>query len=81
MFDTLYAVFSGYNANNVHRYSFAATGLRMKSKEFDSRDEAKEQMYKVLSKNHLTILKIYDDKHDKTYVCNNGVKFYINRMY
>ena len=41
MFDTLYAVFSGYNTNMIHRYSFAATGLKMKSKEFDSREEAK----------------------------------------
>ena len=64
-----------------HRYSFAATGIKIPSKEFENREEAKDNLYREVSKHKLHIIKIYDDKHDKTYVCDNGVKFYINRFY
>lgn len=65
-----------------HNYSLAVIGL---SKHYDgifgSRQAATEYMYKVCQKYGLRIEKIWDDKHDKTYICNNGVTFYIQRAY
>lgn len=65
--------------NWQHMYSLAATGLKLKSKYYVSRELAKQEMYKVMAKHHLVINKVYDDKHYKTYICNDGVRFYINR--
>lgn len=64
-----------------HQYSFAVTGLKVKSRAFNSRQSANEYMYKVCSKHKLNIVKVYDDKHFKTYICNNDVRFYIHRVY
>ena len=63
-----------------HTYTLAATGLKMKGGVYTSRALATEQMYHILSKKNLHIIEVYDDKHYKTYVCNGGVKFYINRV-
>ena len=62
-----------------HRYSFAASGLKMKDKIYCSRQEANEEMYRIIKKYNLRVLKVYEDNHDKTYVCDNGVVFYIHR--
>jgi len=64
-----------------HTYCLAATGLKMRSVRKSSRESAKEKMYAVMSKNGLRLLEVYDDKHCKTYICTNGVRFYINREY
>lgn len=65
----------------VRRYTLASTGLgKNVDKVYYSREEAKAKMYKLCAKYSLTIQEIYDDKHDKTYICNNGVRFYIHRM-
>ena len=63
-----------------HRYSLAATGIKFKSAEYTSREVAKKDMYYYVSKLGLHIIKVYDDKHDKTYICDNGARFYINRL-
>lgn len=63
-----------------HWYTLAATGIKFKDKSFSSRNVAEENMYKFINKNHFKINKIYDDKHYKTYICDNGVRFYINRV-
>ena len=63
-----------------HQYTLAATGLKMKSYTFVSRESATNKMYEIMGKNNLHLVEKYDDKHFKTYVCNNGVKFYINRI-
>ncbi len=73
MFD--YA-FSGYQS---HTYSLAATGMKIKPMTFGTRDQANKEMYKICSKNGLHIEEVWDDHHDKTYICNNGVRFYIQR--
>lgn len=67
--------------NNSHSYSLAVTGLKMKSKVFSTREEANQMMYKIMAKYHLTLQKVFDDNHDKTYVCDNGVRFYIQRAF
>ena len=62
-----------------HRYVLAATGTRMSPMEFGSRQCAEQAMYGIIGRKGLRIGKVYDDKHDKTYVCNGGVRFYITR--
>ncbi len=72
-----------YNSFN-HSYSFAVVGLKPGlfgfEKCFHSRQEANEYMYSLCAKYGLKIEKIWDDNHDKTYHCNKGVSFYIQRM-
>lgn len=63
-----------------HRYSFAATGLKVRSREFSTRQAALDHLYKICAKHGLVIKKIYDDKHFKTYICNDGIRFYIHRI-
>lgn len=70
-----------FGMSGKHTYCLAATGLRMRTQNFNSRESAKEKMYAVMSKNGLQLLEVYDDKHFKTYVCTDGVRFYINRLY
>lgn len=63
-----------------HTYSIVSSGLKRDfSKSFCTREAANECMYKTLAKNHLSVAKVYDDKHDKTYKCGDGVTFYIQR--
>lgn len=68
-----------YNTSN-HLYTLAATGIKLRSREFSHRRDAEDVMYKVIGKKNLRIIERYDDKHYKTYVCENGIKFYINRV-
>ena len=63
-----------------HRYSLAATGIKMRSEEFSSRAAAEHTMHLAMKKYGLHIEGEYDDTHYKTYLCNNGVRFYINRI-
>ena len=62
-------------------YTVAVIGLdsRRYNRVFSTREAANEYMYKVCSKHNLTVEEVWDDKHDKTYHCNNGVTFYIQR--
>lgn len=73
----------GFNvipSTSHHQYSLAATGIKFKSRIYNSREIAKDDMYKFMNKHGLHIINEYDDKHYKTYICNDGVRFYINRM-
>jgi len=73
-------MFDYYFGNAKHWYSLAATGVKFRDKQFTSRQVAEEAMYKFINKNGLKVEKIYDDKHFKTYICENGIRFYINRI-
>lgn len=64
-----------------HNYSFACSGMKVASKEFSTRDSATKYMYKICSKYNLVVRKVYRDNHDITYVCDNGIKFYIQRVW
>lgn len=69
--------------NCGHTYTFAVIGLpksRKYERDFASRDAANDHMYKLMNKFNLRLEKMYDDKHCKTYVCTNGVRFYVNRF-
>lgn len=74
--------FYGYSQTaHAHTYTLASTGLghRNVSKIFSSRQEANEYMYSLVSKYGLQCEEVYDDHHDKTYLYNNGIRFYIQR--
>lgn len=64
-----------------HRYSLAATGIKFHTREFISRQVAEKNMYSFLNKHGIRVEKIYDDRHFKTYCCNDNIRFYINRVY
>lgn len=69
-----------FNSMSGHYYTFAATGIRVREKTFVRRDLANAYMYKIMNKYGLTLETVWDDNHDKTYICNNGVRFYIHRV-
>ena len=61
-------------------YTVAVIGLSSKhNRVFSTRNAANDYMYKLCQKYGLKINEVWDDKHDKTYRCNNGVTFYIHR--
>lgn len=62
-----------------HRYVLAATGTPMSPMTFGSRQCAEQAMYGIIGRRGLHIGEVYDDRHDKTYVCEGGVRFYITR--
>lgn len=64
-----------------HRYSLAATGIKFRSDEFDTRDGAVDTMHRFMDKHNLQIAEIWDDKHYKTYICTDRtIRFYVNRI-
>lgn len=71
----------GYSV--AHQYTFVMNfrigGKIIKCKVFPNRAEAEIKMHKMMRKHKLTLIKVWDDKHDKTYICNKGVEFHINR--
>lgn len=50
-------------------------------KVFTTRENAMAEMYRICNSNGMQIVKVYDDKHDKTYFTNTGAEFHINRMF
>ena len=67
-------------AYSKHYYTLACTGMKMHCKEFSSRESAKEYLYNLCEKKGLIIQEKWKDNHDVTYICNNGVRFYIQRV-
>ena len=65
----------------IHTYTFNATGIEVRGRRCATREAATQAMYKYMGKQHITLGKIYDDKHNKTYVCDHGIRFYIQRLY
>lgn len=71
----------GCNQNDCHIYSLATIGFKWnKNKLFSSRQAANDYMYYICKRKGYKIVKIYDDKHNKTYFTDVGVQFYIQRM-
>ena len=62
-------------------YTFACDGIKVQEKDFGSRQEANKYMYRVMARHGLKIVEVYNDKHHKTYVCNNNIKFFIQRAW
>lgn len=71
----------GCNQNDRHTYSFVTTGFKWnKDKLFSSRQAANDYMYHICKRKGCRIVKVYDDKHSKTYFTDVGAQFYIQRM-
>ena len=75
MFENL--MFSTYAK---YRYTLASEGLNGKSYDYPSRQLAEREMHRIMAKHGLHITEVWDDGHFKTYLCNNGVRFHINRL-
>jgi len=66
----------------AHHYTLATAGLKKAyCRTFNSREAANDYMYRLCAKFGLHIVEVYDDKHNKTYKCNDGIKFFIQRAY
>ena len=51
------------------------------NKNFSSREEANKYMEKILYDRRYQVDRIVQkDKHEYEYICENGVRFYINRV-
>lgn len=73
-------MFNFYMPN--HMYTVAVCGAKVKSKTFSSRAEANSYMYKMVDKLGLGhVQKVYDDHHEKTYIYEGDVRFFINRTF
>lgn len=68
----------GYSSG--HTYSVAAIGCKLKEKDFTSRDLAKKYMYNYLDRHGIQVKEKWHDGHYVTYVCNDGIKVFINRF-
>ena len=66
---------------NEHYYTCTCTGMKISEKEFPSRQQANEYMYKQCKKHGLRIKEVWRDNHDITYICNDNVRFYVQRAY
>lgn len=66
----------------LNNYTFVMTGANLKEvdKMFTNRAQANEEMYRLIREHDLKVVKVYNDKHDKTYICSNGAEFHINRL-
>lgn len=63
-----------------HRYSVASSNSSIKTRYFNTREDANNYMYKLCNKLGYIITDTWVDNHDITYVCKgNKVKFYIQR--
>ena len=63
-----------------NKYSFVLIGAGVNvDKMFLTRHAANEEMYRLIRKHNLKVIKTYEDKHYKTYICSNGAEFHINR--
>ena len=76
-----YGIFDVGNFSK-HHYNFVMTnkdGKIISNKVFSSRNAAMNEMYSKMAGRSLSLKKVWDDKHDKTYITNEGIQFHINR--
>ena len=69
-----------FNYMYSHLYTLASTDEKFKSYTCGSRQSAKRIMYSYMDKKGLYVINKYNDNHFKTYICNDGTKFFINRV-
>ena len=62
----------------THNYTLVAEGKKL-DKVFLTRSEAVKHMYNIINDLNLNIKEVWEDRHDVTYICNNNIKFHINR--
>lgn len=78
--DCIYNFWSGCAV--AHTYSLVELdGQRtLNERVYNSRRDAEKAMFKSLGRYGTTLIKVYDDKHDKTYFDNCGHEFIISRQ-
>lgn len=64
-----------------HSYTLSAIGTKRKlSRVFKSREQANAYMYDYCGRKGYRITRVWDDKHNKTYICDgDNVRFFICR--
>ncbi len=72
--------FAFFTQEQKHYYTFACVGLKVRSKTFNTRYNANMYMYKQCKKHGIHIEEVWEDNHDYTYLCNHGVRFFIQRV-
>lgn len=65
---------------NKHIYIFAVEGMKKHSMEFGTRQSARRYMYHLMKKYNLHTVEKIEEKHIETFICNDGVSFYISRL-
>ena len=81
MFDYLVNFLGDFGVNSSHRYELNLfQGPCNLDETYGSRSAAESRMYEICDKYNLQIVKVYPDKHFKTYICSSGATFHINRM-
>ena len=64
----------------THNYTLVAESPKLRfDKTFLTRSEATKKMYELVENLNLKIEKVWEDKHDITYICNDSTRFHINR--
>lgn len=65
-----------------HNYTLCSVNApKNVDKIFPTRESAKSEMYRLCDKYGMQIVKVYDDRHNKSYFTNTGAEFHINRMF
>lgn len=69
-----------FSIYEVPHYTLGASGIKFSEKVFNTRSDAKEYMFKYMDKKGINVITQYKDNHYRTYKCNDGINFYINRI-
>ena len=69
-----------FTTESNHLYTTGSTNKKFKDGIYQTRQHARNDMYEFIDKNGLKVVQKYDDKHFKTYICDDGSYFYINRI-
>lgn len=65
-----------------HSYSLCyINGSKQINGTYSSRESATKKMHEICDRKNMHIVKVWDDKHDKTYFTNTGAEFHINRVF
>ena len=80
MFNTIMYPFGSFTSGNSHTYSVSAVGVKFRNANFNSREAAKDYLGHYLNRKRINVKEKWRDGHYVTYVCDNNVKFFINRI-
>lgn len=62
-------------------YHCSAYGVKYRQKSYNTEEKAKYKVYKAINKKGLTLKEIYKDEKTTTFVCGNGVRFFIQKTF
>ena len=66
--------------SNFHKYCLTSNGVKMKTKYFNSRQEANAAMYEFCDRKGIHVECVDDSKHFKLYSDNKGISFCVARI-